>query len=71
MAIGVYNVCLGWVLGRAAWHATACQPPNVPRVVDTLMRVHGWQLMGDGVFNAGQRDLLRRGKRPSNARKET
>mmetsp|Transcript_21264 Transcript_21264/g.59156 ORF Transcript_21264/g.59156 Transcript_21264/m.59156 type:complete len:565 (+) Transcript_21264:296-1990(+) len=27
-------------------------PPNTPRIVDSLMRVHGYQLLVDGVFNA-------------------
>ena len=27
-------------------------PPNGPRVIDTLMRVHGYQMLCDGVFNA-------------------
>lgn len=27
-------------------------PPNTPRIVDTLMRIHGHQLMIDGCFNA-------------------
>lgn len=27
-------------------------PPNTPRIVDTLMRVHGYQLFVDGLFNA-------------------
>jgi aarF domain-containing kinase len=29
-------------------------PPNTPRIVDTLMRVHGYQLLADGFFNAGK-----------------
>lgn len=28
-------------------------PPNTPRIVDTLMQVHGYQLLQDGVFNSG------------------
>uniref|UniRef100_A0A7R9ZPL8 ABC1 atypical kinase-like domain-containing protein n=1 Tax=Craspedostauros australis TaxID=1486917 RepID=A0A7R9ZPL8_9STRA len=27
-------------------------PPNIPRIVDALMRVHGYQLLKDGCFNA-------------------
>merc|ERR1712232_1181289 len=27
-------------------------PPNTPRIVDTLMRIHGYQLLVDGLFNA-------------------
>jgi aarF domain-containing kinase len=29
-------------------------PPNTPRIIDTLMRVHGYQLLSDGVFNSGK-----------------
>ena len=27
-------------------------PPNTPQIIDTLMRVHGHQLLVDGIFNA-------------------
>mmetsp|Transcript_65039 Transcript_65039/g.76379 ORF Transcript_65039/g.76379 Transcript_65039/m.76379 type:complete len:585 (-) Transcript_65039:44-1798(-) len=27
-------------------------PPNTPRIVDSLMRIHGYQLLVDGLFNA-------------------
>mmetsp|Transcript_7430 Transcript_7430/g.18213 ORF Transcript_7430/g.18213 Transcript_7430/m.18213 type:complete len:573 (+) Transcript_7430:202-1920(+) len=27
-------------------------PPNTPRIVDSLMRIHGYQLLIDGLFNA-------------------
>lgn len=27
-------------------------PPNTPRIVDSLMRIHGYQLLVDGMFNA-------------------
>lgn len=27
-------------------------PPNIPRIIDTLMRVHAYQLFADGIFQA-------------------
>jgi aarF domain-containing kinase len=51
VAVGLYNVSLGWAGGRATY-VESCLPPNAPRVIDTLMRVHGTQLLADGVFNA-------------------
>eukprot|EP01079_Euglenida_sp_SAG-EU17-18_P003563 gene3563-670_t len=32
------------------WHTTL--PPNAPKIVDALMRIHGEQLLRDGFFNA-------------------
>ena len=29
-------------------------PPNTPRIVDTLMRVHGYQLLVDGKVGVGE-----------------
>ena len=46
-----YNASLGWLLGKALYVETTL-PPNAPRIMDTLMRVHGKQLLVDGVFNA-------------------
>ena len=37
--------------GKIAYLRTTV-PPNTPRIVDTLMRVHGCQLLRDGLFNA-------------------
>ena len=38
-------------LRQAGW-VSARPPPNVPRIVDTLMRVHGHQLLVDGTFQS-------------------
>ena len=40
-----------WAVGRLPCRQTTL-PPNAPRLMDTLMRVHGYQLLADGVFNA-------------------
>jgi aarF domain-containing kinase len=50
-AIATYNGTLGWVVPPLQYHHSTL-PPNVPRIVDTLMRVHGTQLLIDGCFNA-------------------
>ena len=42
--IGGYNVLFGWALGPLARRQTLL-PPNAPRVMDTLMRVHGTRLL--------------------------
>ncbi len=63
--IGSYNVCVAPIVklfvsskksqenndGKMKYLQTSI-PPNTPRIVDTLMRVHGYQLLVDGVFNA-------------------
>ncbi len=62
--IGSYNVCVAPIVklfvksdvnngndGKIKYLQTSI-PPNTPRIVDTLMRVHGYQLLVDGVFNA-------------------
>lgn len=49
--VGFYNGTLGWVTATLSYQSTKL-PPNAPRIVDTLMRVHGTQLLVDGVFNA-------------------
>lgn len=53
-AIGVYNVVgTGWLFGAAPLpYQQSSLPPNVPRMIGTLMKVHGYQLLQDGVFNA-------------------
>lgn len=48
--LGVYNGTVGWVVNPMSYEQTSL-PPNVPRMIDTLMRVHGTQLLRDGVFN--------------------
>eukprot|EP00038_Savillea_parva_P029166 m.69256 g.69256 ORF g.69256 m.69256 type:complete len:569 (+) comp8570_c0_seq1:221-1927(+) len=52
VALLAYNGTLGWVLGQPAtyWHTTI--PPNPPQIMDTIMRVHGEQLLRYGCFNA-------------------
>jgi len=64
--VGVHNVCIAPILrilrkskkndgvtndGKLKYLRTSI-PPNTPRIVDTLMRVHGYQLLVDGLFNA-------------------
>ena len=61
--IGLYNTCIASMLrkktdndeniedGKIKYLSTSI-PPNTPRIVDTLMRVHGYQLLVDGLFNA-------------------
>lgn len=50
-SVGTYNASLGKVLSALSYQKSAL-PPNIPRIMDTLMRVHGIQLLQDGVFNA-------------------
>eukprot|EP00939_MAST-03C_sp_MAST-3C-sp1_P001451 g1451.t1 len=49
--VGAYNIFFGWFVGSMDYVSTVL-PPNAPRVMDTLMRVHGHELLVDGVFNA-------------------
>lgn len=62
--VGTYNVLVAPVVrkivpkksttegdGKLEYLQTTI-PPNTPRIVDTLMRVHGYQLLVDGLFNA-------------------
>jgi aarF domain-containing kinase len=49
-AIALYRA-YGW-LKDALLGTKTTLPPNGPRLVDTLMRVHGHQLLADGLFNA-------------------
>lgn len=52
LLIGIFNCTVGLATGaRLSYHQTSL-PPNAPRLMDTLMRVHGTQLLVDGVFNA-------------------
>jgi aarF domain-containing kinase len=53
IAIAAYNRTAGWVAQPINYKYTSI-PPNVPRMIDTLMRVHGNQLLRDGVFNSGE-----------------
>jgi aarF domain-containing kinase len=49
--IATYNGTAGWV-GQPLKYQQTTLPPNTPRIIDTLMRVHGYQLFRDGVFNS-------------------
>jgi aarF domain-containing kinase len=51
LATASYNGTAGW-MGPTIEYQQSSLPPNVPRMIDTLMRVHGYQLLKDGVFNA-------------------
>lgn len=51
LAIVTYNGTVGWIASSLPYQKTTL-PPNAPRIIDTLMRVHGTQLLVDGVFNA-------------------
>ena len=50
--IGLHNGLLGAITGRKLPYAQTTAPPNAPRMMDILMRVHGTQLLVDGCFNA-------------------
>lgn len=52
--IATYNGVAGKALGAPIPYQQSSIPPNTPRIIDTLMRVHGYQLMHDGVFNSGE-----------------
>ena len=53
IGIRIYNSSLGWATkSPPVKYQKSVLPPNVPRIVDTLMRVHGYQLLSDGIFNA-------------------
>eukprot|EP00536_Pseudo-nitzschia_multiseries_P001148 jgi/Psemu1/282819/fgenesh1_pg.14_\ len=55
--IAFYNTCVPSVRksdakdGKLSYLRSTI-PPNTPRIVDSLMRVHGYQLLVDGLFNA-------------------
>ena len=51
LAITIYNRTAGTFFSTLDYQ-TSSLPPNTPRIVDTLMRVHGYQLLHDGVFNS-------------------
>jgi aarF domain-containing kinase len=52
--IRLYNGTVGWTTQRPMEYYQTALPPNIPRIVDTLMRVHAYQLFADGFFNAGR-----------------
>lgn len=49
-SVTLYNGTLGWLLKPLKYPEPKKVPPNIPRIIDTLMRVHGYQLMADGIF---------------------
>jgi len=52
-AVTTYNWSVGWIVQRPLSYPHPIKvPPNIPRIIDTLMRVHGYQLLSDGLFNA-------------------
>lgn len=51
VAVWLYNFCAPASWGRKEYWKTEL-PPNAPRLMDTIMRVHGLQLLADGVFNS-------------------
>jgi aarF domain-containing kinase len=51
LGIALYNGTLGWLTGGREYVHTQL-PPNAPRLMDALMRIHGKQLLADGLFNA-------------------
>jgi len=52
--VAIYNYTLGLLplVKKLDYRQPTKTPPNTPRIVDTLMRVHGHQLLKNGVFNA-------------------
>ena len=54
LGIAAYNSIAGGLLGydRCEYYAAPTLPPNAPRIMDLLMRIHGHQLLVDGVFQA-------------------
>ena len=52
IGIEIYNGTVGAISGSPLKYEHSTLPPNIPRIIDTLMRVHGVQLLKHGVFNA-------------------
>ena len=53
VGISCYNGIVGRLRGgNNIDYQHSVLPPNIPRIVDVLMRVHGYQLLRDGVFNS-------------------
>lgn len=46
-----YNYTVG-LASRKLPYQLSIVPPNTPRIIDTLMRVHGYQLFADGIFQS-------------------
>eukprot|EP00980_Cylindrotheca_fusiformis_P022721 scaffold9646_cov133-Cylindrotheca_fusiformis.AAC.4 len=55
IGVASYNGTVGRIASNTSLeYQQSSIPPNTPRIVDTLMRVHGYQLLQDGVFNSGR-----------------
>ncbi len=52
IGIGAYNITAGKLISRPMPFQHSALPPNIPRIIDTLMRVHGIQLLKYGIFNS-------------------
>jgi len=52
IGIGLYNATIGLTTGISMAYHHSVLPPNIPRIIDTLMRVHGIQMLKYGVFTA-------------------
>ena len=52
--VGIFNGFVGTFISkdRKLPYQQSTLPPNIPQIIDTLMRVHGYQLMKDGTFNS-------------------
>jgi hypothetical protein len=51
VGIATYNGTAGWV-GQPLKYQQTALPPNTPRIIDILMRVHGYQLFCDGLLDS-------------------
>jgi len=49
--IFLYNYSFGLASSKLQYQQSIV-PPNTPRIIDTLMRVHGYQLFADGIFQS-------------------
>jgi len=52
LLVGLHNGLIGTLTGWRLEYFHTTAPPNAPRMMDVLMRVHGTQLLADGCFNA-------------------
>lgn len=50
--IALYNGLGKLTGGEPVPYKRSILPPNIPRIVNSLMKVHGYQLFSDGFFNA-------------------
>jgi hypothetical protein len=63
LGIASYNSTVGALTSKnpPISYQQSMLPPNIPRIIDILMRVHGYQLLADGVFNSGRSCCLQCG----------